>query len=188
MTSELAVQAIIDGCSELGIPFMIVGSLSSNYYGIPRSTQDADFVVAMKPGDLQSLVARLGSEFQLDPQPSFECVTMTTRYLLKIAMLSFTIELFLLSDEEYDQERFRRRVEVEIHGRRACVASAEDVIVTKLNWYHIDRRSKDLDDVHTVIAVQGNELDWPYIESWCDRHGSREHLERLRALVANSGV
>ena len=180
MTSDDIVQAVVGACADLGIEFMVVGSLSSNYYGIARSTQDADFVVALKPGQLQALMARLNGPFSLDQQPSFECVTMTTRYVIRVAGLKYTIELFELSEEEYDQERFRRRIALEMYGRRGWLPTPEDVVVTKLQWYHADRRSKDLDDVVQVIAVQASRLDWDYVERWCDRHGSREHLETAR--------
>jgi uncharacterized protein YprB with RNaseH-like and TPR domain len=42
-------------------------------------------------------------------------------------------------------------------------------------------RAKDLMDVQNVISVQGDALDWPYIERWCDEHGSRPLLEKIRA-------
>jgi hypothetical protein len=29
-----------------------------------------------------------------------------------------------------------------------------------------------------VISVQGDKLDWKYIESWCDRHGTRQKVGR----------
>lgn len=180
MTSEDAVRAIIEACTDLNVPFMIVGSLSSNYYGIARSTQDADVVVSMNATDIPALVRRLGPDFRLDPQPSFECVTMSSRYVLHIAGLNYTVELFLLSDDPYDQERFRRRVAVTIFDHPAWVPTAEDVVVTKLQWYHIDRRWKDLEDVRVVLDVQSNRLDWGYVETWCDRHGSREHLDAAR--------
>ena len=47
MTPEEATLAVFDAFASLGIPFMVVGSLSSNVYGIPRSTKDADFVVEL---------------------------------------------------------------------------------------------------------------------------------------------
>jgi hypothetical protein len=187
MNSEFAVQAIIEACTDLNIPFMIVGSLSSNYYGIARSTRDADVVVSMDAVDIPTLVRRLGPDFRLDPQPSFECVTMSSRYVLHIAGLNFTVELFLLSDDPYHQERFRRRVAVTILDRPAWVPTAEDVVVTKLQWYHIDRRWKDLEDVRAVADVQGDRLDWSYIETWCDRHGSRKHLDALRETLGQVG-
>jgi len=43
MTSDTATLAVIDALESLGIAYMLVGSFSSNYYGISRSTKDADF-------------------------------------------------------------------------------------------------------------------------------------------------
>ena len=45
MTGDEAVLAVIEALEGLGVGYMLVGSLSSNFYGIPRATQDADFVI-----------------------------------------------------------------------------------------------------------------------------------------------
>ena len=42
------------------IEYMLVGSLSSNAYGIPRSTKDADIEVLMQHDDFERIVAELG--------------------------------------------------------------------------------------------------------------------------------
>ena len=42
MTASEAVLALLRILGELEIPHMLVGSFSSNVYGIPRSTKDAD--------------------------------------------------------------------------------------------------------------------------------------------------
>jgi hypothetical protein len=65
------------------------------------------------------------------------------------------------------------------------VATAEDVIIQKLHWYHLDPRPKDFEDARNVIAVQQDRLDWDYIHHWCDLHGSREHLDAIRQSLAN---
>ena len=44
-----ATLSVIEALEACGIQYMLVGSYSSNAYGIPRSTQDADFVI--EPGD-----------------------------------------------------------------------------------------------------------------------------------------
>jgi hypothetical protein len=54
MTPQEATAAVIDAIDALQIPYMLVGSLSCNYYMIPRSTQDADFVVQLAPGAISS--------------------------------------------------------------------------------------------------------------------------------------
>jgi len=53
------------------------------------------------------------------------------------------------------------------------------VIIWKLRW----ARAKDREDVRAVIAVQGDKLDWPYIEAWCQQHGTRAMLEAIRRTV-----
>jgi hypothetical protein len=186
MTSDDAVQAVIDGLNSVGIPFMVVGSLSTNVYGLPRSTQDADIVVQLQTGQFRQLTDLLASGFQLDPQPRFETVTMTTYFVLFTKEGTFRIELFVLSDDVHDQTRFSRRVQGMVAGRMVWVPTAEDVIVTKVRWYGTDRRNKDWDDVRNVIAVQQDRLDWEYIHRWCGLHGSREHLDAIRKSLEAS--
>jgi hypothetical protein len=159
---------------------MIVGSFSTNFYGIVRSTHDADFVVQLEPGAITALAKHLGPSFRLDPQMSFESVTATRRYVLDVADSPFTIELFLLSDDPHDQERFARRRHERLGDCDVVVPSPEDVIITKLRWSHAARRLKDIEDVANVIAVQGDRIDWDYVNSWCERHGTRAILDRVR--------
>lgn len=180
MTAEEFVVRVVDALNALKIPYMLVGSFSSNYYGVPRSSQDADFVVQFGQQGPAALMARLKPEIQFDPQMSFETVTGTWRHVAGTSGTRFKIEFFLAGDDPYDRERFSRRREVETLGRRVFISSPEDVVVTKLRWSQHGKRRKDMDDVKNVLAVQGDRLDWPYIVHWCDQHGTRDLLEQLR--------
>ncbi len=110
---------------------------------------------------------------------SFETNTGTYRQLIEHKGSPFKLELFLLSDNPHDQMRFERRVEVAFFARRLWLPTPEDVIIWKLRW----ARSKDRDDVRAVMGVQQDKLDWPYIEGWCGRHGTRALLEEIRRTV-----
>lgn len=92
----------------------------------------------------------------------------------------FIVEIFALSDDPHDLQRFERRQQVDWNGRPTWIATAEDAVITKTRWAHNANRPKDVADVETLLAVQGDALDWPYIEGWCDQHGSRPLLERIR--------
>lgn len=183
MLSHEAVIAALDVLERTGTPCMIVGSLSCNVYAIPRSTQDADFVIQLKPGGEKVLLEELGKVFRIEPQMGFETVTGTTRFVAESTETAFKIELFLLSDDPHDQQRFARRRRLNVLGREAFVASPEDVVVTKLRWSRQGRRAKDLDDIRNVIAAQRNNLDWDYIHAWCDKLGTRELLEQVRRSI-----
>lgn len=182
-TGNEATLAVIDALETLGIPYMVVGSLSSNVYGIPRSTHDADFVIEGAPELLPRLAAHLGTAFRLDPQMTFETATLSRRHVLAVVGIPFTIELFHLSDDPHDQERFRRRRRIRTMGREANIPTAEDVIITKLRWALNARRIKDREDVRDVISVQGPNIDWPYVYSWCDQHGTRALLDEIRSSI-----
>ncbi len=91
---------------EADIPYMIVGSYSSNFYGIPRSTKDADLVVHLPSSDWANLSKILPDGIELEDQMSFEMVTSTRRELLRVRDSLFQIELFRLSDDSHDRSRF----------------------------------------------------------------------------------
>jgi hypothetical protein len=185
MTVEETAGVVVRACTELGIPILVVGSLSSNYYGLGRSTNDADFVVQTKPGDIRALAAKLSPLLRLDPQPGIESITLTTKYLFEVRDHAFFVELFELTDDPHDQARFARRVQINLYGTTVWLPAAEDVIVQKLRWYARGKRGKDLEDVRNVIDTQQDRLDWDYIHHWCDHHGSREHLDAIRQSLAN---
>jgi hypothetical protein len=183
MTGDEATLAVIDTLEALQVPYMLVGSLSSNVYGVSRSTKDADFVIQVGDLSVRTIADRLGPSFRLDPQTSFETVTLSTRHVLEVVGTSFQIEFFHLSDDPHDQERFRRRVRIKAYNRDLSLPTVEDVIITKLRWTQGGRRTKDWDDVRNVIAVQGDRIDWAYVHHWCDQHGTRAILEEIRKSI-----
>ena len=164
------------------IPYMLVGSMASNFHGIPRSTRDADLVVQLAAGGLQRLAAELPAGLLLERQGAFEAVTGTIRYLVTLAGSPFVCELFELSDDPHDRARFARRLSARVLGREAFVASAEDMVITKLRWVAAANRPKDSEDIRNILAVQG-QLDWAYIDTWCATHGTAQILEDIRASL-----
>jgi hypothetical protein len=183
VTADEAAVAVIDGLDRAGIPFMIVGSLASNFHGIPRATRDADFVIRLDQARIAEFVRALPADLHLEPQAAFEAVTGTTRYLVTLRHTPFVCELFLCSDDPHDTARFDRRERVRVLGRDAFMATAEDMIVTKLRWASAAGRTKDRDDVRNIIAVRGTELDWDYVVRWCTTHGTLPLLGEIRASL-----
>jgi len=125
------------------ISYMIVGSYSSNFYGVPRSTKDADLVVHLSSSEWSRLPDILPAGIELEDQMSFEMVTSTRRELLRVEGTLFQIELFKLSDDSHDRCRFDRRKKVDIFpGKCVYLPTAEDVIVQKLRWSKVPSAQK----------------------------------------------
>lgn len=162
MTLEQATSRVIGALEQAGIAH------TSNYYGIPRATQDADVVVQLTASVQRSRVADfLGPAFAIDSQASLETITGNLRHVVRLPATPFVVELFVLGDDPFQLERFRRRVPTRI-------PSLGDRV---FRW----GRPKDLEDARDVLAVQGDALDLPYIETWCGRH---ETLARLHTVLA----
>jgi hypothetical protein len=179
MPSTQITKQVIAALGVANISHVLVGAFARNYYAEPRSTKDADVVVSVAADEMKQFLRALGSDFRMDEQMAFETNTGTSKNVLVHADSGFTVELFYLSDDQHDQERFKRRRATTFEGLPTFVLTAEDYIITKLRW----PRSKDFDDARDVIAMQGDALDWNYIHRWTDIHKSRAKLEKVRAAI-----
>jgi hypothetical protein len=182
MTTDTAAVRIVEALTALGIPNMLVGSYSRNYYAIPRATKDVDIVIELPSQSLLTeLARRIAPDFVMDEQITFETITGNVRHIIRCPGSPIVIELFVLGDDEFQRHRFARRREVAIPALNAklFLPAAEDVIIQKLRW----GRPKDLSDVVDVMAVQAGKLDDTYIQEWCRKLGITERYQSVRATV-----
>lgn len=181
MKSHEAVRAVLRGLAEAGLEHMVTGGLVSNHYGVARSTKDADIVLQMEPQAFDCFIRSLPPALALNPQASFETITGSRRHIIAVEGSNFQIELFLLGEDAHHQERFRRRVRAVIAeiDHETWIPTAEDMVIQKVRW----NRDKDREDVKNIIGVQGDVLDWLYIERWCEAHGTQARLAEIRAAI-----
>lgn len=76
------VLKVVGALDRSQIPYMVVGSFSSNVHGVERNTKDADLVLQLESQPIGTLIQELGPDFSFDPQLGFETVTMTRRYIV----------------------------------------------------------------------------------------------------------
>ncbi len=182
MSGTESLLKLVANFDAAGVPYMIVGSYSSNFYGIPRMTKDADLVVHLDSKGWQGLTSLLPDDLELEQQMGFEMVTATQREVLRVKGSLFQIELFRLSDDDHDRMRFERRLRRPVFpGVDVSLPTAEDVIIQKLRWSHGAKRPKDFADAVAVMQVQGKSLDWSYINHWCTQHGTLDLLAEAKA-------
>src|SRR5471030_2810254 len=92
-----------------GVIYYLTGSMASNYWGIPRSTHDLDFVVQMRTDNVTSIVAAFDGEFFIQESsvrgarhPPYQFNALDNRSSLKI-------DFWVLTDDAFAQEMFNRR-------------------------------------------------------------------------------
>jgi hypothetical protein len=162
-----------------GVTYYLTGSMASNYWGIPRSTHDLDFVVQLPMSAVPRIVQEFSGDFYLDEaavraayRPPHQFNAIDTRSALKV-------DFWLPKPEPFDREMLRRREEVTIFGEPAWISTAEDVILHKLFWNRISPSDRQLGDAAGVVAVQADALDRNYLRQWAQELDVANDMERL---------
>jgi hypothetical protein len=162
-----------------GIVYYLTGSMATNYWGVPRSTHDLDFVVQLPAPAVTRIIAEFGDDFYIDEEavraaqePPYQFNAVDTRSALKV-------DFWLARPEAFDREMLRRRLPVTLFGEPAWIATAEDVILHKLIWNRLSPSERQLGDAAGVVAVQANALDKNYLRQWSNELGVAGELERL---------
>lgn len=90
------------------------------------------------------------------------------------------IDFWLLKDDEYEFQRFNRRRNVSILNTSVYITTAEDLIITKLDWYKESGSEKHYIDAIGAYEVQYGKLDENYIEEWTTRKSTKEIWSRIK--------
>ncbi|MDI6791745.1 MAG: hypothetical protein QME81_02595 [bacterium] len=165
---------IISVFEELGVPYFIGGSLASAIHGVVRATNDVDIVADLKMEHVLPLKKALQDEFYIDEEMIKEAIKRKSSFNIIYLEWMFKVDIFVLGSRPYVQEQLRRRYE-EIVSRKpeqtAYIATREDTILSKLEWYRMGGEVSDRQwsDVLGVIKVQGNCLDMDYLNHWANK-------------------
>jgi len=162
------------------IPYFLVGSLASMYYGRPRFTKDVDLVVQLHP----SLVQRVTQIFPLEDYycPPIEVlkdeVVRRGSFNLIHQQSGIKIDIVLYKDTEYHQSEFSRRAKVEILPQfEVYVAAPENIILKKLDYYREGGAEKHLTDIREILA--GSKVDDEYLQLWVEKLGLKTEWGKI---------
>jgi hypothetical protein len=162
------------------VPYMVTGSMASNYWGIPRTTHDLDFVIQLDAPSIDTLVREFSGDYFIQPasvaaalKPPYQFNAIDTRSALKV-------DFWTLRDEPFERQMFARRRSVGLFGQPAFIATAEDVLLHKLVWNKMTPSDRQLGDAAGIWTMQQPVLDLPYLERWATELGVSD---RLGAIV-----
>jgi hypothetical protein len=159
---------VVDTFEQLGVPYLIGGSLASSLHGIPRATQDVDIVAGLTPGHVRGLVSSLREAFYLDEQTVREAIEQRASFNLIHLGTYLKVDIFVAKNDPGSRAQMERRQTYEIEGdspRTLVVASPEDVVAHKLFWYRLgdEVSERQWSDAIGVLRVAGDRLDTEYL-------------------------
>ncbi len=174
---------VVQAFEALHIPYFLGGSMASSVHGIYRATADADFVAAVRPRHAGPLVALLKPAFYADLEAIRAAVAARRSFNVVHLETVLKVDVFVAGTEPFQLMQFRRRVlqTSSPDGKTTFyVASPEDTILAKLQWYRDGGCVSDRqwNDVLGVLKVQGTALDRSYLRKWAHELGLTALLQR----------
>lgn len=169
--AEQLVLRLSKTFNEIGIAYMIGGSVASSMHGIPRFTRDVDFVADIREEHIALLMAALQDEFYIDEMIRDAVTTQSSCSVLQLSTM-VKADIFILKSDAWSQSEWgrRRQGRFEQAGETDTiyVATPEDMILQKLRWYQMggEVSENQWKDVQGMLKVQGNALDFAYLNHW----------------------
>lgn len=150
-------EAALDG---LGVRWALIGALAAIRYRVDtRATTDVDYLVE-RHDHLASVLGDAGFDVTVQRDDA------GSPYFVR-ARLGGAVAEFLIAETEYQETALDRAID--------HVITPEDVVVHKL----IAWRERDRDDIRSLLANPGLDLDTGYIDDWAARW---EVTERWRSI------
>lgn len=179
MTQEEIVKKVAGVFERKNIPYMLTGGIAVNYYGRPRFTHDVDLVIQIQFKDAQEIIQLFEKEFYVAIEGIVEAIQYQTMFNLIHFETGFKVDCWILKDEEYAKIAFERRRKELIFAQRTYISSAEDLVISKLDWYKKSDIQKHYEDVLGIFQIQAEKLDLGYIRKWGKSFSFLETVEGL---------
>jgi hypothetical protein len=165
------------------ITYALVGSFASSLHGMYRSTADIDILADIKTEQVRPLLEALQGSFYLDEHAMRDAVAKSRSFNAIHFDSVFKVDIFVAGSDEFAIEQLNRRVIRKLspdQDETVYVATAEDTILAKLQWYRAGHETSvtQWNDILGVLATSGNSLDVEYLNNWAGRLDLTELLQR----------
>ena len=188
-----ALARLLAVLDRMEVPYEVGGSVASSAHGIPRTTLDVDIVIDLKPDRLDAFVADLQQDFYADATQIRQAFAIGRAANVIHLGSVWKFDLFPLRNDAYSRTEFGRRAYREIRpdgGQtiECSVASAEDTILRKLEWYRAggEASERQWNDLRGVWRAAGPHADAAYLRRWAEFLNVADLLEKLRAEGPNA--
>ena len=179
-----ATLPVARALTNAGANFYIGGSIASSIFGISHSTQDVDFIAALRARHAKAMADELEETYYLDRDAMIRAAHEERSFNLIHLETMMKVDVFPVR-RPYDERAIQRIRHEPLLGDAAAtlpIAAPEDVILSKLEWYRKGGETSERQwlDVLNVLRVQAGRLDEAYLDQWAVELGVADLLARVR--------
>jgi hypothetical protein len=169
LSEAIAVTLLVTGTlEELGVEYVVGGSVASSMYGLPRSTADSDIVAALREEHVSDFVSALEGSFYVDRDMILDAIRKRFEFNVLHLATMFKVDVFVPSLDAVTRKELSRGSRIDLgDGKTFVVASAEDTIAQKLRWFQLGGgvSERQWSDALGVVRVRGPALDREYLQA-----------------------
>lgn len=174
---------------DIGVPYVIGGSVASSLIGEPRSTVDIDIAVQLTPLDLESLIDRVRPTFYVPDSDASRAVRERDSFNIIHTDAALKVDLFVLGDGLLDVNQINRRMLIQVPTEPVAelwITSPEDQVLRKLDWYRQGGQTSDrqMRDIIAILKINEGRLDLAYLNETAGLVGLTALLETVRQQAA----
>ncbi|HXC24689.1 MAG TPA: hypothetical protein VNU46_02160 [Gemmatimonadaceae bacterium] len=159
------ISLFVAPLNQLGVTYMVTGSLAAGTYGEPRLTNDVDLVIVLSAADAGRLYAAFDpSAFYVPPLEVIETERrrpLHGHFNLIHHDTAFKADVYLAGDDPLHYWALDRREQIMVDEEPVWVAPPAYVILRKLQYFRDAGSPKHLTDIRAMLAVLGPRLDQP---------------------------
>lgn len=161
---------------EVGLDYMLTGSMALNHYAQPRMTRDIDIVLALFLKDLETLPKIFDEEFYFSPEAARQAILNQSTFNVIHNETLIKVDFMIRKREDYRLVEFERRQRISVQGRSLWIVSKEDLILSKLDWARDSQSQRQITDVENLLATGA---DMEYLKTWSQKLNLTAMLTRV---------
>jgi hypothetical protein len=183
-----ALSDLVSTLNKHQIDYLVGGSVSSSLHGTYRTTNDIDVLLDRGLSDTPELLNELSQFFLIDKDALLKMHARNRAYNIFHEETAMKIDLFP-GHSEFHFAQLQRAHEINLPASNCVfrIATAEDIILAKLQWWQKQPSERQISDICGVLAVNFKQLDFGYLKKWAEILNVAEKLQDLLDAAKSRG-
>lgn len=166
LTQKEFLKNVVEKLQQADIEYVICGSMAASFYGVERSTQDADIIINPTEEQLTKFLNLLGGTYYVSVETARNALKQRTMFNIIDMENAWKADLIIRKQTDFNIEEFDRKRKESLLGKDLYILSPEDTVLSKLVWAKQSMSQQQHNDVMKVLEVHSGRLDIGYLNKW----------------------